>query len=893
MCFTNELTQQLKFDNYILKNYGRSLEFMLGSWDTRFSEIVLPSINEDRFAVLFNKVRDSDTNIPINSAVGALILKELFNLTDDELVNYLINDSRFQYALNLTELNKQSFNKQTLRQYRKKVYAHSIKTGRDLLFEEMESMAIVFNEFLRIQPDLYRSNSVNIALNCRLMSQLEEIYNCTSALVKCVFNIDETFVLNNFSHYLSEEDYILAINNLKSDNIGINLQQIYNEANSFLEHIGGKRVKAPEFHQLCHMLTDQLEQINTEKTANEINANNSLRENKWIHISTFNQEVKNANKGYKSNKFLSSRRIDINTIDTKSDEINNTKKRIAGDNTTRFGQQKDNDLVYQNRIEVINKNSEKEQSGLNNNSKIHESVKSTLRINNGNHNKKFFWIVIGTVFLLEAAYGIYLGYGMGVLFGDAYSRTANAFYVVFIKPQRYASIGLVWNPLPSTLQIPFMYLAKFWRPIASKGISGAITTAFFAALSAGVILKTFHKFKVSNGHALMVTLIYIFNPFIFFYGANGMSETISYFFIIYSICSITQWMKFGASKYMLHLGFALAGLFLTRYEAIPFAVAIAICVILNILFNPEEKKYVLFKNKNERFYYLEGTLILVFLPMGYIIFLWILFNFVITGNPFYFLNSVYSNVSQSTFATVNGTYFEIFLYVMERAILFLPLYFAILLIRIKEMRLLYYDFISLNILVIAMLAFHYIMLLKGDSYGWLRFFSYSLPICIAWIPYEISVCSFKNLKYAKLVIVIGLIISSFMYFNVFANNKELAKEEIGSFEGSVNKESYTVADYINTKIPDKKILMDAFTLSGVVLNTDNIDNLVISSSPDFYDSVDEPLHYGIDYLIVPDPSGVGALDAINSRYRNLYENGTEWCVEEMKFDGFKLFRVIN
>ncbi|MDD3306671.1 MAG: transposase [Acetobacterium sp.] len=895
MSLTNKLNQ-LDLDNYILKNYGRSLESMLGSWDKRFFEIILSSINEHRFAVLFKDGQDSDTNIPISSVVGALILKEVFNLTDDELLKFLISDSRFQYALQLTNLNKQSFNEQTLSQCRKKVYAYSIKTGRDLLFEEMESMDMALVEFLSIQPDLYRGKSVNIALNCRLISQLEVIHNCMSDLVKRIYNIDETFVSNIFLHYLSTEDYILTINHLKSDNIKISLQQICNEANTFLEQISERRVEDLEFHQLCCMLTEQLEWMNDKKTADEINANNSHRENKSVRITKFNQDVKNINKDYKSNNVLSSIKIGVNAIDAidaKSDEINNKGNRIAGSITTRFGQQKKKDLSYQDRIEVINKNSQKKQSSLKFNSKSRESVKSSLRIINGNHNKKFFWLIIGIVFLLEAAYGIYLGYGMGVLFGDAYSRTANAFYVVFIKPQRYASIGLVWNPLPSTVQIPFMYLAEFWRPIASKGISGTITTAFFAALSAGMILKTFHKFKVPNGYALLVTLLYTLNPFIFFYGANGMSETISYFFMIYSVCSITQWIKFGTSKYMIHLGFALAGLFLTRYEAIPFAIAIAICVILNILLNPEEKKYVLLKNKNERFYYIEGTLILVFLPMGYTVFLWILFNFVITGNPFYFLNSVYSNVSQSTFATVNGTYFEIVLYVMERAILFLPLYFAIVLIRIKEKRFHNFDFISLSTFVIAMLAFHYIMLLKGDSYGWLRFFSYSLPICIAWIPYEISICSSKNLKLAKLVIVCSLIISSFMYMNVFANNKELAKEEIGSFEGSVNKESYTVADYLNTKIPDKKILMDAFTLSGVVLNTENIDNLVISSSPNFYDSVEDPLHHGIDYLIVPDPSGVGALDAINSRYRNLYENGTEWCVEEMKFDGFKLFRVIN
>ncbi|WP_414150166.1 transposase [Acetobacterium carbinolicum] len=888
MPFTNKLNQ-LDFDNYILKNFGQSLEFMLGSWDKRFSEIILSSINEDRFVVLFNEGQDLDTNIPISSVVGALILKEVFNLTDDEFLRFLISDLRFQYALQLTNLDKQSFNEQTLSQFRKKVYAYSIKTGRNLLFEEMESMVMAMVDFLSIQPDLYRGKSVNVALNCRLMSQLEVIHNCMSDLVKRIYNIDETFASNIFSHYLSNEDYILTINHLKSGNIKISLQQICNEANSFLEQISERRVEDPEFNQLCCMMTEQLERMNDEKTADEINANNSHRQNKLVHITKFSQEIKSIKKDNKSNKVLSSRKIDINAVTAKSNEINNIENRIADNNTARFGQQKKNNLYYQDRIEVINKNSKKKQSGLEYNSNSLKIVKPFQKIKNRNNNKKFFWLIIGIVFLLEAAYGIYLGYGMGVLLNDSFSRTANAFYVVFIKPQRYASIGLVWNPLPSTVQIPFMYLAELWRPIASKGISGTITTAFFAALSAGMILKTFHKFKVPNGYALLVTLLYTLNPFIFFYGANGMSETISYFFIIYSVCSITQWIKFGMSKYMIHLGFALAGLFLTRYEAIPFATAIAICSVLNILFNPDEKQYILKNNKKERYYYIEGTLILTFLPLVYIILLWILFNFVISGNPLYFLNSVYSNVSQSYFASINGSYFEVLIYVLKRALPFLPLFITIMGMRLIQKKIIKYDFISLAILVIIMLAFHYLMLIKGNSYGWLRFFSYSLPICIAWLPYEISEWKSKELKFNKIIIVSCLIISSLLCFNAL-KDKDLAKEEL--FARLAN-ESYIIADYINNEIPDEKILMDVFTLSGVMLNVNNIENLVVSSSQNFYESINDPLHNGIQYILIPDPSGAGSLDAINMYYKNLYENGEEWCVEEESFEGFKLFRVIN
>ncbi|MDF2595859.1 MAG: rane protein, partial [Clostridia bacterium] len=198
-------------------------------------------------------------------------------------------------------------------------------------------------------------------------------------------------------------------------------------------------------------------------------------------------------------------------------------------------------------------------------------VEDTVKIKKYNPNFKLVMIIATTVFFAELVYGIYLGYVKGILLNDAFSRTANAFYVVFVKPSRYASIGLVWNPLPSTLQIPFMALARYWRPIASSGISGTITTAAFAALGVGILLNTFLNLKISRKYAVLIVLLYALNPFIFFYGSNGMSETFSFFFIICSVSALTLWMERGTSRYMIQLGFALVGLFYTRYEALPFA----------------------------------------------------------------------------------------------------------------------------------------------------------------------------------------------------------------------------------------------------------------------------------------------------------------------------------
>ena len=56
-----------------------------------FADEVFPTIDEERFSVLYSD-KDSRTNTPVNIVVGALVLKELFGLSDDEMVETLMFD---------------------------------------------------------------------------------------------------------------------------------------------------------------------------------------------------------------------------------------------------------------------------------------------------------------------------------------------------------------------------------------------------------------------------------------------------------------------------------------------------------------------------------------------------------------------------------------------------------------------------------------------------------------------------------------------------------------------------------------------------------------------------------------------------------------------------------
>lgn len=368
-----------------------------------------------------------------------------------------------------------------------------------------------------------------------------------------------------------------------------------------------------------------------------------------------------------------------------------------------------------------------------------------------------------------------------------------------------------------------------------------------------------------------------------------MSEATFFVFAIYAVVNLTLWMKEGSPEYIIKIAFALTFAFFCRYEALPFAAAMGLAVLINIFFGRKEKKFIPANIKHERYYYAEGTAIVLYAPLVYGILLWIFLNWTITGNPLYFLNSTYSNMAQSQLTKPVGPLLKTAEYVALRSVPFLPLFFGITIARFATRRLLKSDFSILCILVLSMIVFHFLMLVKGSSYGWLRFFSYALPICIAWIPYEMS--QIKRMFYPAIfkILCAFLVISSVFTAKALSNPVIAVEEHYGVVSG----ESIQVSDCINEQLSDSRVMMDSFVTSSIILNVKNINNLVVSSSVDFDKALVNPAKYEVEYIVVPDPNGVGSLDSFNRTYPGLYKYGSDWCTLYKEFDGYKIFKITD
>lgn len=258
MSFKTNACQQISFEDNFLTLSERTRKFVQNSWAKGFGEIVFPAINEDRFAPLYSTSKASRPNAPVNAIISALIIKEMLGLTEDELLASIIcGDVRFQYALHTTSFTEQPFSDRTFSRFRERLYNHTQETGRDLLHEEMESLAAEFAEYLGLNPSVKRMDSLMVASSSKKMSRLEVLYTCVANMVKVLRKTEGHSVPKKLERYLEEEDLNRTIYHRKSEELGTRLQQVIDDAVTLANSLDDEFLGTTEYQLLKRVMEDQ------------------------------------------------------------------------------------------------------------------------------------------------------------------------------------------------------------------------------------------------------------------------------------------------------------------------------------------------------------------------------------------------------------------------------------------------------------------------------------------------------------------------------------------------------------------------------------------------------------------------------------------------------------
>lgn len=516
-----------------------------------------------------------------------------------------------------------------------------------------------------------------------------------------------------------------------------------------------------------------------------------------------------------------------------------------------------------------------------------------------NNIENFLFFFISFVVFLIAAY--FLVFKLEFVYGDSLSRTFHAYSVFFGNEPKLSSIGFVWPPIPTLVQLPFVLI----KPLNTYGFAGNITSALFMSLAVVFLNKIFKKFKLSFLVRMFFLLTFVLNPMILFFGANGMSEAVAIFFLVITIYLLISYLNSKKIVHLLGLGTTVSLAIMSRWEMVALIPIIILMLIVFIFLNSSTKRIVK----------TEGVVILFLAPIIFTISIWIFSNWIIMGDPLHFLTSVYANTSQSgklsqevsIFTNMQGNFVAVFSYLTQRVFFLFPAYLILGLLTIlkgiRDKKLFLPT--SLLLLSLSLLSFHFVMLYKGQSFGWLRFSIYIIPFAYILLGYLIT--DIKNRYYQNIIILGSVFIvcaSSISTVYAMANPNlgreenllinSLLKKDLSYISEMTYKNDVEIANYVKNNIKEKKILIDDFTGFPIVYFTQQTGLFVETIDENFELVLSNLLmHSDVGYLLVHSEGGVGDLDAINRKFPGIFENGTDFTVLEKDFGKWRLYKIVD
>ena len=176
MSFRLNSFQQISLFDKLAFLSDRKLKILQNSWAQAFFNHVFTKIDEQMFAPLYSEKTNSRPNAPVNVIVGALILKDFTGQTDDEMLESVEFDYRYQYAFHTTSFSEQPLSDRTFNRFRERCAAYELTTGEDPIHKCFVSISEEMRKFMDISP--------NMKCMDREMGRLELLYTCVSNLVK-------------------------------------------------------------------------------------------------------------------------------------------------------------------------------------------------------------------------------------------------------------------------------------------------------------------------------------------------------------------------------------------------------------------------------------------------------------------------------------------------------------------------------------------------------------------------------------------------------------------------------------------------------------------------------------------------------------------------------------
>jgi hypothetical protein len=512
-------------------------------------------------------------------------------------------------------------------------------------------------------------------------------------------------------------------------------------------------------------------------------------------------------------------------------------------------------------------------------------------------------VIAGSAWFAYMAVAAIVVVGGHSIIGDAWSRVANAYYVLYSRDPHLAAVGFVWNPLPSLAVLPLLPLKAVWPDMVATGFAGSIVSALCMAGAVWEIHGIGADWDVPRPAGLAVTLAFAFNPMILYYGANGMSEAMFLLTLVVLVRYLARWAVSGQTMPLVVAGIALAAAYMTRYEAA--VAAIGACEVVVMV-------SALRRHGGPRERIGEGLADAAVLVTPFVIAFvgWALASWLIVGDPFQQFTSIYGVVSQlavaqsSVAATTGQGTPAAYAWSLHQLIGLEP---GILLLGLLGLGATFRGRWGLTLPAVAILggvvAFAVFGFLTGRTLGWLRYSIAVIPLAsilalavLASRPERTAHLSEARPRFtfagraagwAAVALVIAAIpVGAATMLDPGQNPSYggeafqlrpilFPNEPVGSItpfaQWEIGRQAATYLDSL--KLGNGTVLVDGAMGFPIILESGNPTQFITTPDRDFQEALLDPVSFRVKYLLVPEDVGYQSLDALNRAYPGIYRTG--------------------
>lgn len=303
MSFKINECQQLSLADSFLNLTDRERKALEKSWAKIFADEIFPAIDEERFSVLYSD-KASRPNAPVNVIIGALIIKELFDYSDDEIVENLMLDLHLQYALHTTSFAEQPISDKTLSRFRRRCYDYETLHGVDLYHDCVKDLSGKIAKIMKLNGRIRRMDSMMIESNIRFLSRMELIYSCISKLVVFLMKNHPDKVGESLKHYTDPNDYNHIFYHQRNDDMEAVIQTLLTDSDCLLDICKADFEEITQYQLFVRCLSDQTVVENKKRrlrTKEDGTMNSSALQNPSDPDATYRNKSGKLYRGYSAN----------------------------------------------------------------------------------------------------------------------------------------------------------------------------------------------------------------------------------------------------------------------------------------------------------------------------------------------------------------------------------------------------------------------------------------------------------------------------------------------------------------------------------------------------------------------------------------------------------------